>query len=386
MVSHAMVPRARSALLWLLLMGCAPQGGAPPVPTGGTPRNLVLFITDGGGTGTWSVARVARGDELAVAGMPVMGLIDTRNTDGGITDSAAGATAYAIGERTFNGAIGVATRCRDLWARDSLAVLRDPGECEPRETLLERAESAGKATGMITTTWITDATPASFAAHVPDRYMHFEIAEQMLASGVDLLMGGGRVAFDGSRSPTSSDLLGPACQQADCPADAAELWALEASPRRLIGLFAGEDLPAAGERSPTLAEMTRVALERLALDPEGFFLLVETEATDTGQHGNQPIEVIAPEISEFDRAVEVGLAFAERNPGTLVVVTADHDTGGMSLHGAEGRWAVRYTSEGHTGLMVPLFAAGPGSERFAGLRDNDEVGRILRSLLLEGGR
>jgi alkaline phosphatase len=364
----------------------APPGALRPPPAGSTPRSVVLLITDGGGLATWTVAMLERGADLAVARMPVVGLVDTRNVSGGITDSAAGATAYSIGMRTFNGAIGVEPRCAELWARDSVGVLADPASCAPRPTLLERAEAAGKATGLITTTWVTDATPAAFAAHAPDRYMHAQIAPQMLASGVDVLMGGGRAVFDGTGEPTAGDLLSAACSNAECPVDAIALAALGPSDRRLIGLFSAGYMPRAGSRSPDLPTMTRAALDRLARDDDGFFLLVETEGTDTEQHANQPIEVIRAEIAELDRAVEVALAFASRHPETLVVVTADHETGGMALERGRGGWTLTYTSESHTGAMVPLFAAGPGADRLAGVRANDEIGRILHELLLGDGR
>ena len=382
---HPFMRPAISLGLVLVLASCArpaPLSPGPSPTADRRPNNLVLLVTDGGGLATWSLARMALGADLAVARMPVVGLVDTREVDGGITDSAAGATAFAIGMRTFNGAIGVGPRCRALWARDSIAVLRDPASCAPEPTLLERAEAAGKSTGLVTTTWVTDATPAAFAAHVPDRYMHLEIAPQMLASGVDVLLGGGRAVFDGTVDPTATDVLTEACQAADCPADAATLAALRPSDRRLIGLFAPEDLPRAPARSPDLPTMTRVALERLARDEDGFFLLVETEGTDTEQHANEPVEVVREEIVQFDRAVAVALEFAERDPETLVVVTADHETGGMALHQAGGQWTLAYTGPGHTGAMVPLFAAGPGAERLRGFRDNDDVGRNLRALLL----
>ena len=346
------------------------------------PRNLILLVADGAGTSTWSLASIARGDELAIARMPVAGLVDTRDVTDGITDSAAGATAYAIGERTFNGAIGVGVECARMWARDSLAVLNDPASCGPRPTLLERAEEAGKATGLITTTLVTDATPAAFAAHVPDRYMHADIAAQMLASGVDVLMGGGRGVFDGTAEAAPDDLLTGACAGADCPRDATELRALRSSDRRLIGLFSRGEMPAAAQRTPDLATMTRAALDRLGRQPAGFFLLVETEGTDSGQHGNQPLNLVRDEIVQLEEAIDVALDFAERNPATLVVVTSDHETGGMALHRAGGDWTLAYTGEGHTGSMVPLFAAGPGGERLGGIHRNDEIGRILRSLLL----
>ncbi|HET9948017.1 MAG TPA: alkaline phosphatase [Longimicrobiales bacterium] len=361
--------------------GVVPRTGPAAAGTD-RPRSLILLVTDGGGAATWSVAEVVRGADLAVASMPVAGLVETHNASGGITDSAAGATAYSIAAKTVDGAIGVDPTCRELWLRDSLAVLSGRTACERPQTLLERAEAAGKATGLITTAPITDATPAAFAAHVPDRSMADDIARQMLASGVDVLLGGGRGSFPGAG--TSDGLLAAACAEADCPESAAALEATPASERRLIGLFGAGSLPRAGERSPDLPAMTRAALERLALDPDGFFLLVETEGTDSEQHANQPFAVVSAEIAELDRAVAVALDFQVAHPGTLVVVTADHETGGMALYRVGGTWTLAYTSGTHSGSMVPLFASGPGAERLAGIHRNDEVGRILRELLVGG--
>lgn len=367
---HALVPERMMAQ----------QGGDEPPAT-----NLILLITDGGGVGTWSVARLARGDALAVARMPVVGLVDTRNADGGVTDSGAGATAYATGLRTFSRALSVTTACRALMKRQPEIVDRDPAGCAPAPTLLEHAEHAGKATGLVTTTSITDATPAAFAAHAPSRDLKASIARQTLASGVDVLLGGGRDAFEGwDWWDGSTDLLAPACADADCPRDWSELRALPATGRRLIGLFAGDDLPRAGSRAPDLPSMTDAALDRLSLDPDGLFLLVETEATDSRQHSNDDLAAIEAEILEFDRAVAVALDFADRVPRTLVVVTADHETGGLSIVGEPStpRRELRYTTDHHTDAMVPLFAAGPGAERLTGMLDNDTVGRILRELLI----
>jgi alkaline phosphatase len=374
-------------LAWLFVVG-SPLVGSPLIgqDTGDAPsaRNLVLIVADGAGVGTWTVARLALGETLAVAGMPVVGLVDTRNAYGGLTDSAAGATALATGVRTFNRAIAVAPECRELMERDPDLVELDPEDCAPVPTLLEHAEDAGKSTGLVTTTAVTDATPASFAAHGPSRYLHRSLAPQLLASGVDVVLGGGRQHFDGSEPTGAGDLLTAACADADCPADAAALAAVSSGEGRLIGLFAAGEMPRAGSRTPDLPTMTRVALDRLSRNDEGFFLLVESEGTDSYQHDNDPLASIEAEIVELDRAVAVALDFAERVPGTLVVVTADHETGGLSVTGeaSSPERELHYTTGRHTHAMVPLFAAGPGAERLAGIRDNDEVGRILRELFI----
>lgn len=350
-------------------------------------RNVILMIADGAGVSTWSVGRMARGSELAVVGMPVVGLVDTRNADGGLTDSAAGASAYSTGVRTFNRAIAVAPECRERIDAHPAEVAADPASCAPVPTLLEGAEARGKATGLVTTTAVTDATPASFGAHAPSRDLHGSIASQILDSGVDVLLGGGRMHFDGSTRDGAGDLLASACEDAVCPRTAAELAESSGAGERLLGLFAPDEMPRAGDRTPDLPTMTAVALERLSENANGLLLLVETEGTDSYQHDNDPMDSIRSEILEFDRAVAEALAFAERTPGTLVVVVADHETGGLAIHGdassTEGE--IAYTTGSHTHAMVPLFAYGPGAERLGGIRDNDEVGRILRVLLLGEG-
>ena len=391
MFSHRLLHHTAEALLVLLLsvsstFGPRPAAAQAVLDTEASPevRNVILMIADGGGVGTWTLARLARGEDLAVARMPVVGLVDTRNADEGRTDSAAGATAYATGTRTFNRAIAVAPECRERIREDAAGVDRDPASCAPLPTILEDAETRGLSTGLVTTTSVTDATPASFAAHAPSRDLTATIAPQMLASGVDVLMGGGRAFFDGTSGSGAGNLLADACRDTDCPADAAALASLPASDARLIGLFAAEDMQRAGARLPDLPTMTRVALDRMERDPDGFFLVVETEGTDSYQHDNDPLELITAEIVEFDRAVGLALDFAARVPGTLVVVTADHETGGLSILGEAGgpELELAYTTGGHTHAMVPLFAAGPGAERLAGIKNNDEVGRILRELLL----
>lgn len=358
---------------------------APEAPPPGEARNLILMIADGAGTAHWTLARRARKDALAVASMPVVGLVDSRNVDGRITDSAASATAYATGRRSFNRGISLTPECRGEAGAGTIGAGSwgaGPGNgCAPLETIVETAERRGRASGLVTTTALTDATPAAFAAHVHSRYMHEEIAAQMLSSGVDVLLGGGRASFATAESG-GGDMLAEACARADCPETGAALRSLDPSARPLLGLFAPGDLPRAGHRDPDLPTLTTAALGRLSHHSGGFFLLIETEGTDTYSHDNEDVASITAEIDEFDRAVEIALAFARSNSGTLVVVTADHETGGLAVQEEGGETVLRYTTGGHTAALVPLFAEGPGAERLAGIRDNDEVGRILRELFL----
>ena len=364
--------RATTFVAAALLFACAtaPQPGLRTESA--RPTRVVLLIGDGMGTAHWTAARSAsRG--LAVERFTTAGLVDTRSTSSWITDSAAGGTAYATGVRTFNGAIGVGP--------DSL----------PVPNVLEVVRARGWATGIVATSSVTHATPASFVAHVPSRAQEFDIAADIVRSQVDVFLGGGTRWFDRAVRPDSSDLLGTVRSTHAFVASAAELAALDlASTTRLAGLFTENEMPPAPERTPALAEMTRAALAVLARDPDGSFLMVEGSQPDWQAHDNAPIEALTAEVLDFDAAIGVALDWADANPGTLVLVVADHETGGLaveltpdSVHvqGEPRRPFADYTSTGHTGGMTPLFAAGPGAHLFGGIKDNFRVGQLLQELV-----
>jgi alkaline phosphatase len=370
-------------VLSLLLGACAPQfapQGPAAVAGGDTPRNIILYIGDGVGTAYWTAALFDQ-DSLAVQRMRVMGLTDTRSADAHVTDSAAGATVYATGVRTYNGAIGVGVRCREMFAADSAAVMRDPAACDPLEGVFDVAHRRGIATGLVATSSLTHATPASFGAKVPYRRMQAEIATQLAAEPIDVLLGGGLGWFDGRLRADRRNLLTSLCSDAVCLSTREELAAYRPDDRRLVGLFAGDGMPVAAERHPTLPEMTRAALERLARAGDGFLLMVEGSQPDWRGHDNRPLDEVVDEMVEFDRAIGLGLDFARATPGTLVLVVSDHETGGLALVGRQGGVTARYSTGGHTGEMTPHFAYGAGAERFAGMLRNDEIGRILMAMV-----
>jgi alkaline phosphatase len=385
-----MTHTSKSFILSLLTAAAcapAPMGSSAAAPAAAAPapvspeiNNVILMIGDGTGISYWSAAKFAVG-ELAVEEMPVVGLVDTRSSSSRVTDSAAGATVYATGVRTYNGAIGVGPACQDLVKRDSAAIARDPASCDPLETVLEVAERQGQATGLVATSTITHATPASFGAHVPNRSMQPEIAEQLAAAPIDVLLGGGRGFFSGATRPDSANLLEALCESAACLSTPAELAAYQPDDRRLVGLFAEGGMDPARTRTPGLPELTRVALEKLSRDPKGFFLMVEGSQPDWRGHENAPLSEAVDEVVDFDRTIATVLEFARTHPGTLVVVTADHETGGLALGEEDGSLVGAYTTDYHTAEMVPLFAFGPGAERFAGIQENYEVGRTLMELV-----
>jgi alkaline phosphatase len=322
------------------------------------------MIGDGMGFGQLNLARIDRGGLLQVDSMPVVGIVRVLPIGSVVPDSAATATAMATGYATDNGTIGQ----------------RPDGTRVP--TVLEAAEGQGRASGLVTTTTITHATPASFAAHVPDRDMQAEIAAQLLESGVDVLLGGGRRYF----LPTSAPGGGPRGQAHledrarsmgfEVVYDRSPL--LESDSSRLLGLFQW-DAMATRPPEPTLAEMIGKAIDVLDEDPEGFFLMGEGGQIDWACHDNDAADALH-QMEQFDEAVGVALEFARRRGDTLVLVTADHETGGLSLIAKGKGYRVRWSTKGHTASDVGLFAEGPGAESFQGVMHSRDIARRLAVL------
>jgi len=381
------------------------------------PPRVIVFIVDGAGVGHWSLANLTTTD-LALREFPVVGLVDTRGANHIYTGSAASATAYATGERTFINAIGV--------GMDSL----------PRKTVLELAAEQGMATGLVTTGRITDATPAAFATHVPNRVYEWEIARQLSLKTVTVLMGGGRENFEGYDRPDSSDLITPLRERYTFVEDTRGLRSLDMDTvTTLLGLFTPSDMPVYPERSPSLTEMTKATLEVLDKNPLGFFLMLETEQTDTQAHEHAPLEVLAGEMLDVNETIMTILEYQNKNPETLILVLGDHETGGLAVQTETAQGALRstrtelrsmsgrlqeiaallksedspladstlrlvdrlstrvqtrvsevrggailvarYTTSDHTVDLVPVFAKGPGDAQFGGIIDNDRVGQLL---------
>lgn len=362
-----------------LLAACAPA--ASRTPAAPAVRNIIFMVADGTGVGLWSAAEFAN-DRLAVKEMPVLGLVDTRSGSHKVSDSAAGASVYATGERTTNRTISVGPTAACTLPRGSdTSVVAWPNGCGPLESWFRVARDRGKATGVVTTTLVVDATPAAFVAHSPSRYWFDPIAAQFAEFGLDVLMGGGRRYFAGATRNDRRDLLAEMCARSTCLSSAAELASYRPEDRPLVGLFASGDFDDQQPRPVALPAMVTAALARLERSPDGFVALFETEATDNSTHGNEPLERTTEDILEFDRAVRVALDFARRTPGTLLIVTADHETGGYSLAERGTDFELKYTTGGHSGALVPLFAYGPGADAFGGLRENYEIGRRLLEIV-----
>jgi alkaline phosphatase len=344
----------------ILLSAC----GSKPVP-----KNIILFIGDGMGLAQVTAARTVKGS-LNLETFKVGGFSITQCADGYITDSAAGGTALLTGSKTNAGSV-------------SLSPFGDT-----LKTVAEHAEERGKATGLVVTSSLTDATPASFLTHVRSRDLQGDIAEQMARSGAEVLFGGGLGYFLPRSDPRSGrqdqkELLAELRKKGPVALNPEDFHAL-GRPRAAAALLALWDIPPANERPVSLSEMTAKALEILSADREGFFLLVEGSQIDWNGHDNDSDGLIL-EAMDFDDAVEAGLSFLSRNPNTLVVVTADHESGGYTLlDGSVSEKKItqtHFSTDSHTGTMVPIFAAGPESGRFGGIHDNTFIGKTLIELV-----
>lgn len=337
--------------------GCQSPAPTEAVEEKPTVKNIILLIGDGMGLSQVS-SRFYNGEgEPNFKRFKEISLIQTSPIGMKITDSAAGATAFSAGKKTYNGAIAV--------DKDTTAI----------KTILEIAAEKSHKTGVISTSSITHATPASFYAHVKRRGMQDEIAKQLVGAPVDFFAGGGIRFFtrrdDGTDQLTAltdngylvdtTALNKPA--QWDINQKYGYLLADDGMPRMLDGR---------GDFLPNAAQM---ALDYLSQDTSGFFLIVEGSQIDWGGHANDA-DYIITEVIDFDKTIGRALDFAEKNENTLVIVTADHETGGFTLSSDEGDYnkiKETFSTGGHSTTLIPVFAYGPGSESFSGIYQNNDI-------------
>lgn len=345
-----------SLIAALSTTACATAASQPAQPA--KPKSVILVVGDGMGIAHFTAARHLYGAAFAPESMPVTALIDTRSASAHTTDSAAAATALATGIRTTNRYVGV-----------------DP-QGRPARSALDAAEQSGMATGLVTTANFFDATPAAFAAHETDRYNVRSIVPQMLAKNIEVIAGGGRAKFGADGVPALTEYA--ALHDYSLIRSREELSSVSGD--RLLAVFETE-----GDESdfPTvpLPVLARWALEKVSPSRDGFFLLLEHEGTDGTSHQNLTDRFLA-NLRSFNETIAVALEYASTRPDVLVLVTGDHETGGLQLLPEKaGPLELKWTTTGHTGEAVPLFATGRGAERFAGFMDNSEVGRLLIELM-----
>jgi len=414
-----------------LVPAVAAAGGSDPAHPGHGHARSVIFVNGDGMAAAHREAgrldQVGLDGQLAMDLLPVTGLqtTDPRDPEATVTDSAAAASAWSTGVKTYNGAISV-----DVAGH-------------PLPTIGAQAREAGKATGLVTTAQVTDATPAAFFSNTTDRGLQDQIARQYLErSRPQVVLGGGedwwRPAGDEGVFPpragdpadpevsrsTQGDLVAEAQQLGyDYVSDAAGLRAADGD--HLLGLFANEEMfqmrpeGQGDEYAPVvpLADMTRKALDVLSDDRDGFFLLVEEEGVDEMSHDNNGTRMLQA-MRALDDAVQVARDYVAAHPDTLLVVTGDHECGGLTIEdvdpadesgpggtlggapagaggtvsgedgpfavagGNGGTFALDWTTTSHTGAPTVVTAEGPGSRDLVGFYPNTHVHEVLAAALL----
>lgn len=338
------------------------------------PPNIIMLIGDGMGVPQVSTAYYFGDQEANFSKFKHIGFHKTSDITHKITDSAAGATAFSIGEKTYKRAIGVGA--------DSLS----------RETILEYLQNQGYKTGLISLTTITHATPASFYAHVTDRDMHEEIAAQLVSANVDFIAGGGRNFF-GKRSDGRN--LYQSMVDQGYHLDTVQLSEPDFSKQNIF-LLADESMPSKVQgRGDFLPKATTNALSYFQKTDSPFFMMVEESYIDWGGHDENE-QMVIEEVEDMDRTLGIILEFIESNPNTLLVVTADHETGGVSigkfyetdeLTGEQkevpNKVKVYFDTDQHTGELIPVFAKGRGAEKFQGIYDNHQIFHKIKEVYRE---
>lgn len=384
-------------------------------------KNVILLIGDGMGFPQLTLARIDKAGEnlteygpskLFMDSMDRTGYVRTYSSNSFVTDSAPAATAMATGQKTNNGVL----------SQDATAI-QGKRDGKNLTTILEMARFAGLSTGVITTTRITHATPAAFYAHVDNRDNESEIADQLLMSNVDVILGGGLQYFIGKNETDPTGKAGKRADERNLIKDfesegyvfvynGTAFHKVDANDtKKLIGLFESSHMQyelerqQSQEKDPSLAEMTKKAIEIVSANPKGFFLMVEGGRIDHAGHERNLSKIIEDTLA-FDDAVKAAINFAHLRNDTLVIVTADHECGGLVLQpenlqeyesggidpifasgttktpGPRYDFITEMEEATHTGVDVPIMATGPGAEKVSrGMLDNTQIFSIIKEAL-----
>ena len=332
------------------------------IPKGKKVKNIIFMIGDGMGLEQLSTAWVVNNRHLNITdNFPYVGLQWTYSASKLVTDSAAAGTALATGSKTNNGMIAMSP------------------DGQPLETLSEYAKSKGKKTGTSVVCRICDATPAVFSTHYETRDSLYDITAQFVDSELDFLFGGGLRWWE--NRPDGRDLTAEVEAKGYTFVKTVEdLNAVQNGP--VIALTSYMELPAALDRNGAHQASVVKALELLD-NKNGFFLMVEGSCIDDWCHANK-VGYAVEEILDFDRTVGAVLEWAAKDGETLVIVTADHSTGAMTLQGGnikEQSVAVNFSNTGHNGVALPVYAWGPRAEEFVGIYENAELSKKIKKLI-----
>lgn len=344
-----------------------PNDNSNTSPTPKKPKNIILMIGDGMGITQITAGMYMNGNQLNLEKFPIVGLHKSYASNALITDSAAGATAFACGVKTYNGAIGVNP--------DTVAV----------KTILEEAEQRGMATGLVATSTIVHATPASFIAHQKSRQMYEEIAADFLKTEIDFFVGGGKKYFERRKKDDRNlyaELQNSGYQVTDY--FSTELKKAPINNKENFAFFTadGDPLPVLQGRDYLEQASKMAPLFLKGHSSKGFFLMIEGAQIDWGGHANKSDYIIS-EMIDFDKSIGRVLDFAKKDGETLVIVTADHETGGYSIIPGSrmDSLATAFTTDYHTPVLIPVFAYGPGAEAFSGIYENTAIHTKMRKAL-----
>jgi alkaline phosphatase len=333
-----------------------------------TPRNVIIFIGDGLGLEQVKAGGIyvyGAAGSLSFESFPYQGQLTTYQYGGGITDSAAAATAIATGYKVNGGVVSMAYP----------GYPPDYPQGSELLTLLEYFKAYGKSTGLVSTTYITDATPAGFGAHEPSRNNYSQIAGDYLnQTQPNVLFGGG------ANGMTTSEFAAAGYTVVE---NRAAMLALNTeSVTKVSGQFGSTDLPYEYDglgNLPHLSEMTTTALNILDNDPDGFFLMVEGGRIDDACHSNDLVRTI-PEVNELADSVQTAIDWAAGRSDTLIIVAADHETGGLTVlsnNGAGNYPDVSWGGTGHTAANIPVYAWGVNAGFVSGVLDNTDIFGIV---------
>lgn len=317
--------------------------------------NVIYMIGDGMALPQVYAAMLASGEEMTFSQFPYIGVVDTHSASNDITDSAAGGTALASDHKTNNAMLGM-----------------NP-DTIPVKTVLEALAEQGKETGIVVTSYVTHATPAAFYAKVPHRRQYEDIAVQMAENPyINLIIGGGMKHF--TQRKDSLDLVERMENELGWKVYD-NLAEVDLTNQKYAVIADTNHMPKAADRGDFLPRAVKTALKSLDDAEKGFFLMVEGSQIDFACHANDSTWMM-DEMMDFDYAVKVALDYAKEKGNTLVVVTADHETGGLTLPDPKGKYTnvvFDYSSGSHTCLPVMVYAYGPGAQQFTGWMQNDEL-------------
>ncbi|MFB5676005.1 alkaline phosphatase [Paenibacillus terreus] len=317
-------------------------------------KNVILLIPDGMAPDATALARWYQGGTPLALDEMASGLVRTHSADAAIADSAPAGTAFATGHKSHTGYVGVLPDVANMPGQAAIAA---EDAKKPVASVLEAAKLAEKATGIIATSEIMHATPADFSAHYPDRSNYDALSEQQVYNGIDVVLGGGSLYFTPEGRKDGEDLVQAIKSSGyNYVTTPAELNASNSG--KLWGLFAPKALDYDMDRDPaeqpSLADMTKKAIDVLSRDEDGFFLMVEGSKVDWAAHANDPTGIIS-DVLAFDEAVGTALSFAKQNGNTVVLAVTDHGNGGLTIGNADT--TKTYDEEPLSTFIAPLSKA-----------------------------